>query len=479
MSNVNASIKLGSGFLLKNAPVDLKTTAATLAERNSYVDDGILYKGAEVYVEENDTKYRYTGVAPTDDDYSACFVDVNAGTTELGNEVVKLTGDQTIAGTKTFSTAPKIDTKTVTTVEDVNALIGDTVQAHNDNLDAVAGLATDGIVIRNADGTFKAENVGTAGTYTKVTTDAQGRVTAGENPTTLAGYGITDAVKKSGDTVTGVINYSGIDSAVLTENSLTPKSYVDSAALGFTPHPAVQTAAIENVDGTYAAGSNTSYPGVGATFTTSVTSIGGVTLIADQRVLLTAQTDAKQNGAYVVTAVSTDAGATTITLTRADDMDGDPVVPYKGACFLIAEGTLKGNVFSVENTGNIVFGTDEINFVQTFTPNAYKSGAGVSVENNTVSLVAGDTVQVIGGKVEVASGTGNTGKVLVAGADGAAAAWGTVSLESMAPDAVKGDLMYFDGTKWTRLAKGGANTLLGVDADGNVTYLTKLSAGTF
>lgn len=35
--------------------------------------------------------------------------------------------------------------------------------------------------------------VGTAGTYRSVTTDAYGRVTAGTNPTTLAGYGITDA----------------------------------------------------------------------------------------------------------------------------------------------------------------------------------------------------------------------------------------------------------------------------------------------
>jgi hypothetical protein len=36
-------------------------------------------------------------------------------------------------------------------------------------------------------------NVGTAGTYRSVTTDAKGRVTAGTNPTTLDGYGITDA----------------------------------------------------------------------------------------------------------------------------------------------------------------------------------------------------------------------------------------------------------------------------------------------
>ncbi len=36
--------------------------------------------------------------------------------------------------------------------------------------------------------------VGTAGTYRSVTTDAYGRVTAGTNPTTIAGYGLTDAV---------------------------------------------------------------------------------------------------------------------------------------------------------------------------------------------------------------------------------------------------------------------------------------------
>jgi len=35
--------------------------------------------------------------------------------------------------------------------------------------------------------------VGTAGTYQSVTTDAKGRVISGTNPTTLAGYGITDA----------------------------------------------------------------------------------------------------------------------------------------------------------------------------------------------------------------------------------------------------------------------------------------------
>ena len=36
-----------------------------------------------------------------------------------------------------------------------------------------------------------------AGTYTKVTVNAKGLVTAGSNPTTLAGYGINDAYTKT------------------------------------------------------------------------------------------------------------------------------------------------------------------------------------------------------------------------------------------------------------------------------------------
>ena len=56
----------------------------------------------------------------------------------------------------------------------------------------------------------------TAGDYTKVTINADGLVTAGTNPTTLSGYGITDAVNTTGDqtgiagakTWTGVHNWS-------------------------------------------------------------------------------------------------------------------------------------------------------------------------------------------------------------------------------------------------------------------------------
>ena len=41
------------------------------------------------------------------------------------------------------------------------------------------------------------ENVGIAGTYRSVTTDAHGRVVSGSNPTTISGYGISDAYTKT------------------------------------------------------------------------------------------------------------------------------------------------------------------------------------------------------------------------------------------------------------------------------------------
>lgn len=56
----------------------------------------------------------------------------------------------------------------------------------------------------NVTGTATLANSGaTAGTYKSVTVDAKGRVTAGTNPTTLSGYGITDALPISGGNLTG------------------------------------------------------------------------------------------------------------------------------------------------------------------------------------------------------------------------------------------------------------------------------------
>lgn len=53
----------------------------------------------------------------------------------------------------------------------------------------------------------------TAGTYKSVTVDVKGRVTAGTNPTTLSGYGITDAAPIASPTFTGTV--SGITKSMV------------------------------------------------------------------------------------------------------------------------------------------------------------------------------------------------------------------------------------------------------------------------
>jgi len=66
-----------------------------------------------------------------------------------------------------------------------------------------------------------------AGTYRSLTVNTKGLVTAGTNPTTLGGYGITDALRLSGGTLTGKL--------------ITPASSSTAAGLNL-PHGAAPTA---------------------------------------------------------------------------------------------------------------------------------------------------------------------------------------------------------------------------------------------
>ena len=114
------------------------------------------------------------------------------------------------------STGLTVSGSPVTTAGTISLILGTELQA-------LSGLSTLGVVTRTAAGTYTTRNIvsgggtlaitnpsgtagnisldlssaGTAGTYKSVTTDAFGRVTSGTNPTTLSGYGITDAVNVS------------------------------------------------------------------------------------------------------------------------------------------------------------------------------------------------------------------------------------------------------------------------------------------
>lgn len=99
-----------------------------------------------------------------------------------------------------------VSAATAVTKADITGLgIPGSNTTYNAATTTAAGLMTaadkaklDGIAAGANKYTYTHPNSGvTAGTYKSVTVDAQGHVTGGSNPTTLAGYGITDAAKSS------------------------------------------------------------------------------------------------------------------------------------------------------------------------------------------------------------------------------------------------------------------------------------------
>ncbi|WP_442881849.1 gp53-like domain-containing protein, partial [Devosia sp.] len=75
------------------------------------------------------------------------------------------------------------------------------------NADSVWQLATDGVIVLGTTALAFEASAGpsgvSAGSYRSVTVDKRGRVTGGTNPTTLAGYGLTDAAPLASPALTG------------------------------------------------------------------------------------------------------------------------------------------------------------------------------------------------------------------------------------------------------------------------------------
>lgn len=111
---------------------------------------------------------------------------------------------------------------------------------------------------------------------------------------------------------------------------------------------------------TYANGSS----GVGATLTGdangALSAQDGVTLIANDRLLVKNQTDAEENGIYIVSVVGN--GGAAFVLTRATDADtAAELTP--GASVTIEEGTSNGTLgYRLTTTGAITIGTTDLTF---------------------------------------------------------------------------------------------------------------------
>ena len=126
-------------------------------------------------------------------------------TLDVDSTVVRTSGDQTIAGIKTFSSTI-VGNITGNSGTSTKLATARTISLSGD----ISGFASfDG----SADVTISSDLSSTgvsAGTYRSVTVDAKGRVTAGTNPTSSDEYGLTDVVKTTNvdQTIYGIKNFS-------------------------------------------------------------------------------------------------------------------------------------------------------------------------------------------------------------------------------------------------------------------------------
>ena len=203
------------------------------------------------------------------------------------------------------------------------------------------------------------------------------------------------ALMKSGGTMTGDLILNADPTTAL---GAATKEYVDTiAAAGIHYHDPVRVEAPSNLNATYDNGTS----GVGATLTNAGTQaalvIDGVTLSSADRVLIYNQTNAAHNGVYTVT--DTGSVSTNWVLTRATDADSygtsDPNAFGEGDAFFVKEGdTGAGELYVMNTSGTITFGTTNITFTVIAETAVYTAGTDITLDGtvfNLNSTIAADT----------------------------------------------------------------------------------------
>ena len=201
---------------------------------------------------------------------------------------------------------------------------------------------------------------------------------------------IANHLPLAGGTLTGALTLNADPTADL--NAAT-KQYVDNlTASGIHFHEAVRVENPGALTVTYDNGT----AGVGATLTNAGTQaalvIDGITMVVDDRVLIYEQTDATQNGVYVVTNIGS--GSTNWVLTRSSDTDTsgnqDDSSLDEGSYFFVEEGnTGAGESYVCSTVGTITFGTTEIHFVQFSSSITYTAGSGIDINMSRVISTSG------------------------------------------------------------------------------------------
>jgi hypothetical protein len=247
------------------------------------------------------------------------------------------------------------------------------------------------------------------------------------------------------------------------------KDYVDnlvSSSIHF--HEAVR---LETPDtaGNLSATYNNGTAGVGATLTNNSTqvalTIDGVTTNTSDRILVYNQTDATENGVYVVTDVGS--GSTNWVLTRSADTntsgDGDPNSLDEGSYFLVTDGdTGAGESYVCSTVGTITFGTTDITFAQFSSSLNYIGGTNIDITGRTIS-VEGDIAVADGGTGASTESGARTNLGVAIGSN--VQAW-DAQLDDIAGLATTdSNIIVGNGTNWVAESGATARTSLGVPAN--------------
>lgn len=279
---------------------------------------------------------------------------------------------------------------------------GTDVQTQSAQLDAVAALSTTGIVVRTAANTFTTRTIGSGtgitvsdgdgvagapsvalstladggtGTFLKLTRDTYGRVSgttavvAGD----ITGLLGTTYLKTDGTTsMTGLLTLSGDPTNPL---HAATKQYVDNNIQGLDPKQSVRAATTADV---------TLVGGAPST-------LDGVSLNANDRILVKDQSAPAENGLYTVTTVGTGSNGT---WARAADMDVWAEVP--SAYVWVEEGTANADTgwTCTSNQGGTL-NTTAITWTVFATAGAITAGAGLTKTGNTLDIGTAASTRIV------------------------------------------------------------------------------------
>lgn len=165
------------------------------------------------------------------------------------------------------------------------------------------------------------------------------------------------------------------------------KAYADAIAAGLRPKGNVRVATTANIS-----------------IASAPAAIDGVTLAANDRVLVKDQTDPKENGIYVFNGAAS-------ALTRSEDQDNDPLAEIVNGVLIpqVLEGTvnaLKPYFISSVGTGADglhTIGVDNIVFEVFTSPTQLQAGAGIDITANVidVDLLASGGLKIVSTELAV------------------------------------------------------------------------------